>query len=360
MASYLNVYLERYLGFDGGALGLFNGLTALAPAAVLPVVGWWADRTGRGGGLLTLALLLLLLSGGLLGGQTTFWGALSWGVVWEIARSLCVPLADRQAMALSGSRGYGGLRCCGSLGFLCGGMAVGLAARRWALGHALFPVYLTLVALAGALSFALHGNRGGNARPVRAQQALRLLRRPAFRLALAMGILNAVAVNALQPYLGSHLVNALGAGELWVSWNTVCCVAPELVLLPLCSARLLPRWGFRRALLVIALSCALRSLIYALSPSPGVFLLGSLLYSVSVCGHTAVSLALLRRVAGEELYATAVLLNAGTATLGRALFGWLFGALSQHGGSGGIFWLMLACSLGAAALVRRSDCLRGL
>ena len=56
MASCLNVFLRQTLHLDGRALGWFNGVTTLCAAAVLPLVGLWADRTGRPGRLLTLAL----------------------------------------------------------------------------------------------------------------------------------------------------------------------------------------------------------------------------------------------------------------------------------------------------------------
>ena len=361
MASYLNVYLEQSLGFDGSALGRFNGLTALAPVAVLPAVGYWADRSGRGGWMLTAALGAVLWFAGSLGVQTGLAGALAWGSLWEIARSVCVSLADKRTMDLcAGQDGhYGAFRGFGSLGFLAGGMALGFAARRWALERVLFPAYLTLVFLALLLSFSLHrGERRRAGRGADLRQAGALLRSDAFRLALVLGVQGSVAVSALQPYLGSHLVSAMGAEETLVSWNTLVCVGPELLLLPLMTGKLLPRLGFRRVCLLTCLGLSVRCAIYALAPTPGVFLVGSLFYGLSVCGYTAVNLAFLRQAVPERLYATGVLVCAAVSALGRALFAWLFGALYQHWGSGSIFWLLLALSLGTTALVWRAKCLR--
>ena len=139
-----------------------------------------------------------------------------------------------------------------------------------------------------------------------------------------MGILGAAAVNALQPYVGSHLVTGMGATPNVLSWNTLCCVVPELLLLPLFSGKLVPKWGFQRCFMVTTLGLGLRCLIYALAPSPGVFLLGSLLYGLSVCGYTAVNLAFLCRVTPEHLYAKAVTAVAALTALGRAGIGWLY------------------------------------
>ncbi len=360
MASGLNVYLEQALGLGGDALGWFNGLTTLAAAAVLPLLGRWADKAGpaRSGWLLTGALGAALAGAGLLGAQTGLAGALAWGVLWECARSACVSLADRSTMEFCGAQGrnYGAVRSFGSLGFLAGGTALGFAARRWGIGAVLFPAYLALAGAAFALSFAFRAPPAAARRespgPGRSGGLRQLFRLPAFRLALLLTVPGSVAVSALQPYLGSHLITVMGAGESILSWNTLCCVVPELLLLPLVS-RALGRWGFAPVGLAVTLALALRCAVYALAPNPWIFLAGSLFYGFSVCGYTAVSLNLLRRGVPREHYALAVLTAAGAATLGRAAFSWLFGALYGSWGSRSIFWLLLGCALGAAALLWR-------
>lgn len=357
MASYFNVYLQQQLGFGGRELGWFNGLTTLAPAAVLPLLGLWADRTGGSGGLLTGALGVVLVGAGMLQCQTGLAGAVFWGILWETARSACVSLADRQTVALCGARGgYGAVRCFGSLGFLAGGMAVGFAAGRWALGRVLFPVYLTLVALGLLLSVHLGRERPSFPPSARSRAAATggiwpLFRLPGFRLALLLGVQGSVAVSALQPYLGNHLVTTMGASPAVLSWNTLCCVGPELLLLPLVGGRLLERWGFCATALLTTLALGVRCAVYALAPTPAVFLAGSLLYGFSVCAYTAVNLALLRRAVPRERFAGAVLTNAAVSTMGRAGFGWLFGVMYQRWGSGSIFWLLLGVALAVSCLL---------
>ena len=344
MASGMNVYLSG-LGFDGADLGRFNGITALVPVLLLPAVGGWVSRwpdQRRTGWLLTGSLGALLLAAWGLSGQRAFLPLLGWGVLWEGARSLCVSMADRQTMGLSRSGGYGGLRAWGSLGFLVGGTALGFAARFWKLNRLLFPAYLSLIALGLLCSLAMHG--GERAPASKRERAGALLRVPAFRWSLLIGVQGSVAVSALQPYLGTHLVGALGAPESILGWNTLFCAGPELLLLPLVTKKLLPRYGVRPLLVCFGVGLSLRCCLYALAPSPAVFLLGSLFYSLSVCSYTAVNLAFLKRSLPEEQYAAGILVQAGVSALGRAAFGWLFGFLCQHWGSGSIFWVLLTLS----------------
>lgn len=350
MASGLNVYLSG-LGFDGADLGRFNGITALVPVLLLPAVGWWVGRwpdQKKTGWLLTGSLGALLLAAGLMGRQREFWPLLGWGVLWEGARSLCVAMADRQTMGVSRSGGYGGFRAWGSLGFLVGGTALGFAARFWGLGQLLFPVYLALIALGLLCSFAM---RGGAAVPASNRGGVgALLRNPAFRWSLLIGVQGSVAVSGLQPYLGTHLVNTLGAPESILGWNTLCCAGPELILLPWVSKKLLPRYGVRPLLVCFGVGLSLRCCLYALAPTPAVFLVGSLFYALSVCSYTAVNLAFLKQILPEEQYAAGILIQSGVSALGRAVFGWLFGFLCQHWGSGLIFWVLLALAAGTTVI----------
>lgn len=352
MASYLNVYLEQSMGFGGGALGLFNGLTALAPAAILPVLGWWADRTGWGGWMLTGTLALGLVCAEFMSAQVALPGMIAWGMGWEIARSGCVALADKGTME-RGGKGYGVFRSFGSLGFLAGGMAMGFLTRRWALERLLFPIYLGLLTLALVQSFAFHTQQEKKPRHLTPGLGVKLFSLPDYRVALMVAVLGSVAVSALQPYLGNHLVTVMGAKESLLSWNTLCCVIPEILLLPLFSTKLVPKWGFRGCFLVTTLGFSARCLIYALAPTPAVFLAGSLFYGLSVCGYTAVNLAFVRRVVPEELYATAVAVSTAVSCVGRAAFGWLFGAMYQWLGSRSIFWLLLGLSLGVVVILWR-------
>ena len=347
MASCLNVFLRQTLHLDGRALGWFNGGTTLCAAAVLPLVGLWADRTGRPGRLLTLALGALTAGGTMLGLQSGFWGALGWGILWECARSSCVPLADRSTVGLCGAQSYGKLRCFGSLGFLAGGAGLGVLTRRWGLERLLFPIYLSLAAAALLLSFGLH--REENVRREPPKRVWRtLLHTPAVRLALLLGAQGGAAVNALQPYLGGFLVDRLGASVSALGWNTLLCVGPELLLLPWVSGRLLPKYGAARVSLGLTLALSMRCIGYALAPNMGIFLAASLFYGCTVCAATAVSLNVLRAAVSEECYATAVLLSAAVTALTRAGFGWLFGMLEGTAGGRAGFWLLGALSLAAA------------
>ena len=353
MASGVNVFLRQKLNFGGWELGWFHGVTILCAAFLLPLIGIWANRTGRPGWLLTLALAGLLIGGGLLGVQSGFWGALGWGILWECTRSSCVPLADRSSVGLCGVQEYGKLRCFGSVGFLAGGAMVGVLMRQWGLERLLFPGYLALAAGAFCCSFGLHSprKRAGN---IPRGMWKNLLRSPGVRLALLLSAQGGAAVNALQPYLGGFLVEKLGAQGSALGWNTLFCVGSELLLLPWVSARALPRFGAARVSVSLTLALAVRSLGYALAPSAAAFFAASALYGCTVCAATAVSLRVLQVAVPEESYSIAVLLSAAVTALTRAGFGWLYGALEGVGNGRLSFWLLFAASLVTAWVLWRN------
>ena len=349
-ASFLNVYLEEGLGFDGSQLGWYHAATALAPAFILPFLGHLADESGKAKWLLSGGLLLLIGASWGLGVQDALLGAILWGAAWECARSLCVSMADRSAMLLRGS-GYGSTRSAGSLGFLLGGGAMGLLAEWWGLEKVLFPVYAGLIGLALLCAVGIPTVKTKQAQQKPEGSMLSLWNVPLMWFALLMGALSTVGVSVLQPFLGTHLVMTMGASEGILGWNTLLCVGPELVLLPLFSQKWLPKWGFRMSFLVTTLALALRCVLYALAPSPMFFLGASLLYGLSMCASTVLVLTFLQAIVPQNQYGAAVLLSTAVSTVGRALFGWLFGVLYRHLGSGSIFWCLAALSLAVAGLV---------
>ncbi len=349
-ASFLNVYLEEGLGFDGTKLGWYHAATALAPALILPLFAHLADENGKGKWLLSGGLLLLIGASWGLGLQSALPGAILWGAGWECARSLCVSMADRSTMLLRGS-GYGSTRSAGSLGFLLGGGLMGALAEWWGLEYVLFPVYAGLIgaALLCAVGFPTVKTKQT---PQTAQKPLRSLwKLPLMWFALLMAALSTVGVSVLQPFLGTHLVMTMGVSEGVLGWNTLLCVGPELVLLPLFGKKWLPRWGFRVSFLVTTLALAVRCILYAIAPTPAVFLAASLLYAFSMCASTVVVLTFLQAIVPQAQYGGAVLLSTAVSTVGRALFGWLFGVLYRSLGSGSIFWFLAGLSLAGAALV---------
>ncbi len=349
-ASFLNVYLETHLGFDGANLSWYHAATALAPALILPWFGRWAEKNQRAKWLLCGGLLLLMGSSWGLGVQGALLGAILWGALWECARSLCVAMADRSTMLLQGS-GYGATRSAGSLGFLLGGGAMGMLAEWWGLERALFPVYIGLIGAALLCAVGFPTGNATQAQPNPEGSLLSLCKVPLMWFALLMGAISTVGVSVLQPFLGTHLVMTMGASEGILGWNTLLCVGPELILLPLFGKKWLPKWGFRTAFLVTDLALALRCVLYALAPGPALFLAASLLYAFSMCASTVLVLTFLQAIVPQNQYGAAVLLSTAVSTVGRALFGWLFGQLYRGLGSGSIFWFLGGLALAVGGLV---------
>ena len=271
MASYLNVYLEQQLGFGGRELGWFNRPHHPGPGGGAAAAGdlGGPDRqkrpaAHRGPG------------GGAAGGRTApspdrAGGVLLWGAVWETARSACVSLADKGAVELAGTGALPAmaaseLRLPGVSG---GGMVLGFAARQWTLGRVLFPSTWPGGGRPCCCPWAsinrIRPAPRGAKRPVAWGS---LFRHPGFLLALVLGV---------QGQRGGQRPAAPAWATIWLppwgprppSWagTPLCCVGPELLLLPLVGGRLLQRWGFVPWLWSPPWPLALRCAIYALASS---------------------------------------------------------------------------------------------
>lgn len=352
MAGCLNLYLTQWMRFSRVELGWFSALTALAPALVLGLLGKIADNTGCVKLFHLAAVGAVLLFGAAMARAKSLFTLILFGAVWEIARAASVSLADRSTAGEKG-KGYGWFRSMGSLGYLAGGAVMGVLAQRWGLGGVLFPLYLALVALSLVLAAGFGDKGAKKSRPHGSGQKVRLWRSRGVVLGFVMCALSSLGSTALQPWLGNYLVEELGASHLSLTWNTLLCVGPELVLLPVFSTRLIPKWGNRACFFLTGFALLLRCGIYSFAPGVPVFLTGSLLYGFSVCGQTAVSLSYLKGQVPEWDYTRAVTTAMGVSCAARGVCGWLFGQLSQQFGTKSVFLVLGGITLLGLILLRQ-------
>ena len=193
-------------GVPGRAAGLVQRIDhAGAGGRMLPLLGRWADRTGRGGWMLTGALGAALVGAGLLSLQTGLLGALLWGVLWETARDACVSLADKGAVELCEAEGQelrrrSHLRLPGLPGRRDGHGGSPPGAGRWS-GYC-FPSTWRWWRRAVPCPSPFTGPPPLSPWQGRPGRLGALFRRPGFRLALLLGVQGSVAVSALQPSSG--------------------------------------------------------------------------------------------------------------------------------------------------------------
>ena len=253
---------------------------------------------------------------------------------------------------------YGAFRSFGSLGYTLGGLALGFLAVAFTLERTLLNVTALCCALAfaAALFFPREDETAretpGAEPGISAGAALRLLagnRR--FRFLVFITLFSALTLDCNTNYIGNHLVVTLGAPESILSLNTACCVIPELLLLPLVSGKILPKYGFKRYYCFSAAVLVLRCAFYLAVRSPLLFVMGSLLHSVAIGCNPVAGLAYLGEVVPEKLYATAVAVLAACISVGRAGYGWLCGVLYEQWGSYAIFAALLVVNLISAIVI---------
>lgn len=360
--SYLNVYLEKYLHFTGTQLGAFSGISILSSVILIPVWGMIGDRTRKYKLLLISFLVSLIIVSFLLSRQTLFAGALFFGILIEISRCGVVPMGDTQAMdyCVKQNGNYGKFRSFGSIGWVISGVILGWLASRYGLDTMLFPIYIILIA--GCLLMVLNfpkmspvSAESSEQKKIQKGSIVRLFRNKNYVFLMIITMATGVIADGITSYIGNHLVFTMAASESYISLNTVFCVIPEIIYVMFFTSRILPKLGFKKAYLLSGFALVIRFAIYSLAPTPGIFLIGSLLHCFTVGCTTAANLAYMRRIVPEEIYGTAVTLMFSAITLGKAIYGYLYGWIYEAFGSRYIFVLMFVIVLLATIAELRTN-----
>jgi len=224
--TYLNLYFKR-IGLSGTAIGTLSAVFSLVAVILTPWIGSRFDAVARkparflGGlaffsGLIFYGLLLPLPFAGRMALMALL--SLAWTPFIPIINSLSL---HSPAATGAASRGFGGYRRWGSLGFAVAGVVTGWLAGRFGI-TAIFPVYaacgLVLVFLSmGIPPEPLHPH---GAPPPFAKSIVSLLRSPAF-LALALVALtysvgSSICWTFRSIYLDSIHVSELNIGLIWL------------------------------------------------------------------------------------------------------------------------------------------------
>lgn len=343
--SYMNVYLEKHLGFTGSQLGLYTGITPLVPAAIIPFVGLLCDRTRRYKEIFLAFLGLALASAAIMSFQTLLPMILLLGAIFESSRSACISLADTQVTQYCAQTGknYGLFRMGGSVGWVVFGMFIGFLTTYIPLNILLFPAYLIL-----ALITLLFASQFPDIRQLQSKKSQAeknsahknpipvLLRNKPYIAMLIITVIISLAGESCLSYSGNHLVTTLQASEAFIGLNTAFCVVPEFFFFP-AATWLVKKYGFKKMYLLAAFGITIRFSIYFCTGNPYLFLVGSLLHCLGSGTYTAVNLAFIHKKVDPSMIGTAVTLLGTVATLARALFGYTYGYLYEHFGSRYIF-----------------------
>ena len=371
IASYMNVYLEKSLGFSGSQLGLYTSITPLIPAAVIPLIGILCDRTQKYKQFFLCFIGIAMGSVTAMNFQTTLPMVLLLGIMIETSHSAIVSLADTQITEYCSQTAgnYGLFRMGGSIGWVTFGVLIGYLTNYLPLNKLLFPTYLMVTGI--ALCFALlFPNITMESRKVHTQSSkdaaikdknsktsnpLSLLfRNKAYISMLLVTIAACMPGEASLAYIGNHLVSTMGASESLIGLNTAFCVVPEFFFFPAVNA-LIKKFGFKKMYLLAAIGATLRFSIYFLAGNPYLFLLGSIFHCFSSGCLTAINLAHTHKVVDSSVFGTAVTFSSTVATVSRAVYGYFYGYIYETFGSRYIFLSVLPLCIFIVVYVLRSN-----
>ncbi len=357
ITSYMNVYLEKHLGFTGSQLGLYTSLTPLIPAAVIPLIGILCDRTRRYKQFFLCFIGLVIGSAAIMSFQTALPMILLLGIIMEISRSATTSLADTQITEYcSQTNGnYGLFRMGGSIGWVVFGMLIGFLTNQLPLNKLLFPTYIILNSITLCFAF-LFPNITMESRHAQQETATEkntkssnplkeLFHNKAYVSMLLVTIVACMAGESSLAYIGNHLVTTMGGPESLIGLNTAFCVVPEFLFFPAVNG-LIKKFGFKKMYLLAAVGATLRFAIYFLAGNPYLFLLGSVFHCLGSGCLTAVNLAHTHKVVDSSVFGTAVTLSSTVATVSRAIYGYFYGYIYETFGSRYIFLSVLPlCAL---------------
>jgi MFS transporter, PPP family, 3-phenylpropionic acid transporter len=351
-SPYAPVYF-RELGVDLAGIGLLAAVPAAVAIVVAPAWGLLADRLGDVRAPLLASSALAVVVALLLATEPPMWALLPGVGLLAAGTSAMAPLVDARTISGLGAQRdrYGQARVLGSVGFIVATIATGILIDAFGT-RALFGAYIPLIAcgvVAVGLTFGGPGTRSrvGGVGP---SGALGLLRYPPFGVYFLGSVLFWTACNGATAYFSIRLVQQGGdAGLVGIGWAVNALVEIPTMLV---FRRLAGRVGVPALLTAGAAMIGVRNVGWALAGSAeasvAVAALSGIGFSLFLVGTTSW---LADRVPGA-MRATAQALFLGTAyaigTIGGSLGA---GAMAATGGLQGMFAVLGAVALGAAAIV---------
>lgn len=266
---YIGVYL-RSSGLSLEAVGLYASLSAAVGLVAAPAWGVVADQRRSVHRPMLIAGIWSALAAVFLGAARDPF-SLGLAVVLLSAGSAGLgPMVDSRTVALMGDDRdrYARARAWGSLSFVVGSLAVG-----WLIAQSnvttMFVAYVPLMALSGVAAWLLLSGGDTGPRPARRNPLVALpsiLREPTLTLFFVGSVLVWATVGAVTTFVSIHAVALGGDGEVvGLLWSLGALVEiPLMFAFPMLSRRL----GPERLVVFGALAFAVRSLGWALAPTP--------------------------------------------------------------------------------------------
>lgn len=359
-APYINIYLESK-GLSGSQIGQVTSIGLVLTVLIMPLWGMIADKTKRHKLLILVSLGLTLLALYVYSRQTVYIGILLSSIFLNIARCGAMPMADTQAMNYCQEThgNYGSIRGMGSLGYMLVSMTVGFAADKVGLDGPLFGIYATLVcaSIFLALNFPKTQIKEEEEKKERfSMQAVKqLITNKNFLFILLTLSLTTALIDSAHMYSGNHLLYTLNAPVNIMSWMTLITVLPEVAFLMVAN-KFFDRWGYKKFYQIMSFTVFLRLLIYAIAPSPYLFLAISIVHCIHVACETVGYLTYVKYSVSPAVFATAITIMNAFVSISQAVYGYIFGIVYEKLGSSYIFSIgAILCGIGFI-LISRTHC----
>lgn len=356
---YINVYLEKSAGLSGSQIGLITALSLVFGFCVIPVWGVVGDKTKRYNALLKFSIAGALVMVALYWKAATYPMIILCAIGLEMIRLGTMPMADTLATNYcheSGSN-YGSIRAMGSLGYMLVSMMVGFLADKFGLDGTIFASYAFLLLITIPICFGLPRDskvgEGEKADKVQKGSFKELVTNRKYIFILIITILTTVIVDSSMSYAGNHLVSTLGASESSISWLTFVMVLPEVLFL-MVAIKFINRLGFKKFYILAVASMILRFGVYSLIENEYAFLAVSVVHCLGVSVVTVGNLTFIKNSVNSAVLGTAITLFNAAISIGRAVFGYIFGVVYEYGNSYMIFMIAVGAFIIALIILSRT------
>lgn len=355
---FINVYLEKSAGLSGSQIGLITALSLILGVCVIPIWGVVGDKTKKYNALLRFSLAGTLVMVALYYKSATYPMIMLCSIGLEMLRLGTMPLADTLATNYchETSANYGSIRGMGSLGYMLVSMAVGFLADKFGLDGPLFASYAFLLVIALPISFGFPKDEKAcelQEDKINKDSFIELVTNKNYIFILTIAILTTVVVDSSMNYAGNHLVSTLHGSKSLISWMTFMMVLPEVLFL-MSAIKVINKVGFKKYYILVVISMMVRFAVYSFAVNAYAFLLVSIVHCLGVSIVTVGNLTYIRNSVDSSVLGTAITLFNAAMSIGRAVFGYIFGFVYQYGNSYIIFMLSTAAFVVALLILLRT------
>lgn len=304
--TYLNLFLKREQGLTGTDIGTLSAIYAGAGVILSPLIGTRFDASHRKP--VFLAMLALLAGSAFclfsldlpLTARIPIAIALGCGWLPMVPLTDSITVGDRVAKATS--RGYGGFRRWGSVGFALAGAVAGELTGRWGLAL-IFPAYAACSIAVAALVSRIPKSAIATAdHTVRASAVFDLWRIPSYRLFLLVVLLSNVGAAMCYSFRAIYL-NSIGLSDTTIGRLWLLLIPGEVACFTY-ARRLADRYSPGALMMVGTAIGGIRWILLAHARPPGLYAV-ELLHGISFAVYFPAATAYVSRVVPERLRGTA-------------------------------------------------------